>query len=320
MLKTNFIFSIINNISNFLKKIKLESLYGFSLYELFRLYFTGILKGAISTRAGSISFSFFMAFFPFVLFVLNLIPFFPIENFDKIFLDLLESLLPQESTVFFHDIFLDINTNKRSGLLSSTLFFSIILIGNGVNSVFEGFSDSYHVEFSRNFIKQYLYAIMVGFILVLVVLFATVISIFFDFLIAKNISIISYLFVYFKYIFLILNVAIVFIIPNIDFVFIDHLSPFILALLFSVTILFTLGNNSIHINDNLWFSKLGIYTYGLYLYHTIIVLLLIQIFKSLSYSNWYLLAITSLIMTIGASIISYHLFEKQFLKLKRHFY
>ncbi|SUZ84550.1 uncharacterized protein METZ01_LOCUS37404 [marine metagenome] len=210
LLKTNFIFSIINNILNFLKKIKLQSLYGFSLYELFSLYFTGILKGAISTRAGSISFSFFMAFFPFVLFVLNLIPFFPIENFDKIFLDLLESLLPQESTVFFHDIFLDINSNKRSGLLSSTLLLSIILIGNGVNSVFEGFSDSYHVEFSRNFIKQYLYAIMVGFILVIVVLFATTMSIFFDFLIAKNISIISYLFLYFKYIFLIILALIAF--------------------------------------------------------------------------------------------------------------
>jgi len=210
LLKTNFIFSIINNISNFLKKIKLQSLYGFSLYELFSLYFTGILKGAISTRAGSISFSFFMALFPFVLFVLNLIPFIPIENFDKIFLDLLESLLPQESTVFFHDIFVDINNNKRSGLLSSTLLFSIILIGNGINSVFEGFSDSYHVEFSRNFIKQYLYAIMVGFILVIVVLFATVMSIFFDFLIAKNISIISYLFLYFKYIFLIIVALVAF--------------------------------------------------------------------------------------------------------------
>jgi len=125
---------------------------------------------------------------------------------------------------------------------------------------------------------------------------------------------------YFKYIFLALTIAIVFIIPNINFVFIEHLSPFILSLLFSVTILFTLGNNSIHINDNLWFSKLGIYTYGLYLYHTIIILLLIQIFKYLSFSNWYLLVITSLIITIGISIISYHLFEKQFLKLKKHFY
>ena len=201
---TNFINSLINNFFNFLRKIKFKSLYGFSLYELFRLYLTGLLKGSITTRAGSISFSFFMAFFPFVLFVLNLIPFFPIENFDQIFLDLIESLIPKESSNFFHEIFIDINSKKRTGLLSTTLFLSIILIGNGVNSIFSGFSDSYHIEFSRNFIKQYLYAVMVGLILVLVVLFATIFSIFFDFLITKNIIIISFIFFVLKYIFLIL--------------------------------------------------------------------------------------------------------------------
>ena len=201
---TNFINSLINNFFNFLRKIKFKSLYGFSLYELFRLYLTGLLKGSITTRAGSISFSFFMAFFPFVLFVLNLIPFFPIENFDQIFLDLIESLIPNESSNFFHEIFIDINSKKRTGLLSTTLFLSIILIGNGVNSIFSGFSDSYHIEFSRNFIKQYLYAVMVGLILVLVVLFATIFSIFFDFLITKNIVIISFIFFLSKYVFLIL--------------------------------------------------------------------------------------------------------------------
>ena len=210
LLKTNFIISTINYITNFLKTIKWEILYGFSLYELLNLYFTGILKGSITTRAGSISFSFFMAFFPFLLFVLNLIPFIPIDNFDQIFLDLLESLIPKESSAFFHDIFIDINSNKRSGLLSTTLFFSIILIGSGVNSVFAGFSDSYHIEFSRNFIKQYLYAIMVGFILVVVVLFATVFSIAFDFLIARDISIISYLFLFLKYLFLMIVALIAF--------------------------------------------------------------------------------------------------------------
>ena len=210
LLKTNFIISTINYITDFLKTIKWKILYGFSLYELLSLYSTGILRGSITTRAGSISFSFFMAFFPFLLFVLNLIPFIPIENFDQIFLNLLESLIPKESSVFFHDIFVDINSNKRSGLLSTTLFFSIILIGNGVNSVFEGFSDSYHIEFSRNFIKQYLYAIMVGFILVIVVLFATVFSIIFDFLITRDISIISYLFLFLKYVFLMMVALIAF--------------------------------------------------------------------------------------------------------------
>ena len=201
---TNFINSLINIFFNFIRQIKFKSLYGFSLYELFRLYLTGLLKGSITTRAGSISFSFFMAFFPFVLFVLNLIPFFPIENFDQIFLGLIESLIPKESSNFFHEIFIDINSNKRTGLLSTTLFLSIILIGNGVNSIFSGFSDSYHIEFSRNFIKQYLYAVMVGLILVLVVLFATIFSIFFDFLITKNIVIISFIFFLLKYVFLIL--------------------------------------------------------------------------------------------------------------------
>ena len=45
---------------------------------------------------------------------------------------------------------------------------------------------------------------MVGFILVIVVLFATVSSIFFDFLITQNNSLISFMFIYLKYIFLIL--------------------------------------------------------------------------------------------------------------------
>ncbi|MDA9106735.1 YihY/virulence factor BrkB family protein [Flavobacteriaceae bacterium] len=189
---------------DFFKKIKLSGLYGFSLYELFNLYFIGITKGAISTRASSISFSFFMAFFPFILFVLNLIPYFPIDNFDQVFLSLMESLLPNESSSFFHDIFIDINSNKRSGLLSTTLIFSIILIGNGVNAVFEGFTDSYHVQFSRNLFKQYLYAIFVGLILVVVVLFATFSSVLFNFLINQSNSFISFLIFYLKYIFLII--------------------------------------------------------------------------------------------------------------------
>lgn len=125
---------------------------------------------------------------------------------------------------------------------------------------------------------------------------------------------------YLKYGFLTLTVSIVFILPNINLYDIEYVYPLILGLLFSVTILFTLGNNSIHINDNLWFSKLGVYTYGLYLYHTIVILLLIQIFKYMSFSNWYILGLSALLLTIVISIISYNLFEKQFLKLKRYFY
>jgi len=207
---TNLVYFLSKKISSFFKNVKLEILYGFSLYDLLKLYVTGLIKGAISIRAGSISFSFFMAFFPFLLFVLNLIPYFPIENFDKTFLNLIESLIPKDSSGFFHEIFLDINNNKRSGLLSGTLFFSIVLVGNGINSIFECFSDSYHVEFSRSFLKQYLYAILVGLILVVVVLLATSISIFLDYLITSNESIVSTIISYIKYLFLISVVLLVY--------------------------------------------------------------------------------------------------------------
>ena len=123
-----------------------------------------------------------------------------------------------------------------------------------------------------------------------------------------------------KYLFLVLVLAVIFVIPNIHFVSIEPFYPFILGALFSIIILFTLGNNSIHIDDDLWFSKLGVYTYGLYLYHTIIIMFFIQIFKLISFSNWYVFGATSLLFTIAVSMVSYHLFEKQFLKLKKYFY
>ena len=124
----------------------------------------------------------------------------------------------------------------------------------------------------------------------------------------------------FKYLFLITTCSVVFILPNINSVIIEYLTPIILQLLFSITLLFTLGKNELFISDNLLFSKLGTYTYGLYLYHTIIILFITQVFKQLSFSNWYIIGISSFILTILISLSSYHLIEKQFLKLKRYFH
>ena len=56
------------------KKVKIPGLEGMSLYDVLEMYILGIVKGALTTRAGGIAFSFFMAIFPFLLFVLTLIP------------------------------------------------------------------------------------------------------------------------------------------------------------------------------------------------------------------------------------------------------
>ena len=68
-------------------KIILPGLEGLSLWDLWVIYTGGIVKGTFSTRASSIAFSFFMAIFPFLLFVLNLIPYVTfIDDFQLEFL------------------------------------------------------------------------------------------------------------------------------------------------------------------------------------------------------------------------------------------
>ena len=75
---------VVKSVVFFLKAIKPLGFYGFSLYDLLEMYSIGIVKGALTSRAGSISYSFFMALFPFLLFVLNLIPFIDLIPFIKI--------------------------------------------------------------------------------------------------------------------------------------------------------------------------------------------------------------------------------------------
>tara|TARA_R110000868_G_scaffold56488_11_gene174834 strand:- start:3760 stop:4716 length:957 start_codon:yes stop_codon:yes gene_type:complete len=163
---------ILNILAKLLKRIKLPGLEGLSLYDLIELYITGIVKGALTTRASSIAFSFFMALFPFLLFVLIVIPYVPIDDFKIEFLRFLDSFLPPNtSDFFFQNIFEDIDQSQRGGLVSTVFLLSILLMGNGVSAVFSGFENSYHEQLIRNVFKQYLYALGVALILAFLLIF-----------------------------------------------------------------------------------------------------------------------------------------------------
>ncbi len=161
---------VIKQLIQVLKKIKPAAFEGLSLYDLVEMYVIGIAKGALSSRASAISFSFFMAIFPFLLFVLNLIPYIPIDGFQTDFLKFIEGLLPPTTADFFGQILEDIVKNRRGGLLSSVFILSIFLMANGINAIFGGFEYSYHVEITRSMIKQYLYAMGVALLLAFLML------------------------------------------------------------------------------------------------------------------------------------------------------
>jgi len=178
----------------FLKKIKLATFEGLSLYDLIEMYLLGVVKGALSSRASSIAFSLFMALFPLLIFMVTLIPFLiPYvslgnENFDAQFLLFLESFLPAATGDYFGEIYQQIKDQKRGGLLSSSFLISIFLVANGVNAIFAGFENSYHVNLTRNFFRQYAYAFVVSLILSILLIVGAVGFVYFEFYIIEYLS------------------------------------------------------------------------------------------------------------------------------------
>lgn len=185
---------VVNWIVRVLKKIKLKAFEGLSFYDLIEMYLMGIIKGAVSTRASSIAFSIFLALFPLLIFLVTMVPFIiPYvsvgnENFDAQFLDFLESFLPSATSDYFGDIYQQIKDQKQGGLLSSAFILSIFLMANGVNAIFAGFENSYHVELTRNFFRQYAYALMVGLILSILLIVGAVAFVYFEFYIVEYTS------------------------------------------------------------------------------------------------------------------------------------
>jgi membrane protein len=167
---------VVRNIAVFAKKAKVPGTDGLSFYRLFKIYVYGIIKGTFSTRASSIAFSFFIAIFPFLLFVLNLIPFVTfIDDFQEELLSFIDDMLPPQTSSFFNEIFTDIASNPRAGLLSFVFILSIFLMSNGVNAILTSFEFSYHTNVNRSFFRQYFVAMGVS-IIIAILLLVTVIS------------------------------------------------------------------------------------------------------------------------------------------------
>lgn len=122
--------------------------------------------------------------------------------------------------------------------------------------------------------------------------------------------------------FFILGLLLAFALPGLEAGWLQIAAPTIYGIAFSGIILFTLTEtNPLRIKDRWLISKLGIYTYGLYLFHTIVINFLLQISSKIPFEvNYFMTGIAALLLTILISIASYHLFEKRFLKLKKYFY
>ena len=155
------------------KKILIPGFYGIPLYDVTIFFFRGLSEGYITSRASAISFNFFLAIFPSLIFLFTIIPFIPIDNFQQSLLALIQDFMPGKAYDTVKETVEDIVTRPRGDLLSIGFILSLYFATNGINSLMEAFNNTFHAIETRSAIKQRLISIL----LMIIISFMLIISI-----------------------------------------------------------------------------------------------------------------------------------------------
>lgn len=143
------------------RRIVVPGFNGLPLYDVAVFFFRGLTQGYISSRAAAISYSVFLAIFPFLIFLFNIIPFVPIANFQQQLLDIIRDFMPKMAYETVKETIFDIVTRPRSSLLFFNLLLTLYFSTNGVNSLIEAFNNTYHDVETRGTVRQYLISLLI---------------------------------------------------------------------------------------------------------------------------------------------------------------
>ena len=150
---------LVKQIIDFATRVKLPGFEGLPLFDVGVFFFRRFKEGELQTRARSLSFSFFLALFPAIIFLFTLIPYIPLENFQDTLLEMIKAFLPANTYEAAHTTIEDIIRHQRSGLLSFGFFLALFISAEGVLELMRWFNKSFHGKMIRSNFKQRLVAI-----------------------------------------------------------------------------------------------------------------------------------------------------------------
>ncbi|WEK70224.1 MAG: YihY/virulence factor BrkB family protein [Candidatus Chryseobacterium colombiense] len=139
---------------------------GISLWQMFQIYISGIFKGKIGRKAAAISWSFTISLFPFLLFLLSVLPYMP--HYDKlqfyIFEVLMHNVFPSNME---GDVRGYIETNiipNMKGISNLTIILALVFATNGTFSLINGFNENSEEKLTD--VKEFIlsFFITIGFI------------------------------------------------------------------------------------------------------------------------------------------------------------
>jgi membrane protein len=167
----------IHRIGERLQNIILPGFDGVPLYDAIWFFIRGLQKGSLNTRASSVAFNFMLALGPGVIFLLTLIPYLPISNFQQEILEVFNRIMPENSYIAIESLLNEI-FQKRGGLPIFGLLVSLFFAHKGIVGILEAFNASYHAIATRGFYNKRIIAAVLVIIFYLLVIIAALILFF----------------------------------------------------------------------------------------------------------------------------------------------
>ncbi len=175
--------AFLTRIRNFLDELHIPFL-GISLWKMFEVYGQGVFKMQIGRSAASISWSFFLSLFPFILFMLSLLPYLPHYDklqfyiFDVLMTNILPSRIQKDVSGYIQEFILP----NMKNISNITIVFAMVFAVNGTHSLINGFNQNTNLK--RGAVKEYLVAFVITIAFIALIL-ATLLGIYYSEVVLK---------------------------------------------------------------------------------------------------------------------------------------
>lgn len=148
---------------------------GVPLYHALTFVYKEALKDDIMMRAKAISFSFFLAIFPGIIFLLTLIPYLPFtDHYVETWKSSLSNLLPHQAEQYIFGIMDSLSKKIRVSSQIVSVILMLYFTSNGVSSMLASFSKSYRKTYKpRNYFQHKFRALEITFLLFSLLFLAT---------------------------------------------------------------------------------------------------------------------------------------------------
>lgn len=155
------------------KEASLPGLQEVPVYFVLQFFINEIKRDVLVVKSKAIAFSFFLALFPALIFLLTLIPYIPIDGLQENMILLLRDILPSNAYELLDQTLTDTIQRPRGGLLSIGFLSALYIASNGMIGVMESFDKSIETFHKRNALQMR----WVAFKLTFVIFFLTMTSV-----------------------------------------------------------------------------------------------------------------------------------------------